>query len=198
MVTATALVPLNVNDAATRAPEHPFTFASVAFKVTFKVGLVGLIAVPLAMCTTTSAAAEPCIAATVVTTSSGADQFAQCGVGVLPGVGEVEQHVGEGSVGSGVAVVCRETDAVVVIVLDGLSVDNAALGVGERDGSSVMVAVPQGEVVIDRVADMLNDPLRKEGEGVHPHVAVLLERLLDTDAVSDCDGVEDSCCSSVP
>ena len=92
MVTATLLVPLNVNDAVTSVPEQPCALAwyggcSTVARVAFSVGLLGLITVPLAMPATTVPDGA-CIAVAPMVMSNGADQFEQCGVGVALGVRE--------------------------------------------------------------------------------------------------------------
>jgi hypothetical protein len=101
---------LNANDATTRVPEHPLgwyggggTGASVALSV----DRLGLIAVPLAMGSTATTIAEGlCSAAALTATSSGDDQFAQCGVAVtvaaLLGAEHVKVRVAMDNDGDGV------------------------------------------------------------------------------------------------
>jgi hypothetical protein len=82
IVTATLPDPLNANDATTWACEQPRAFGGcgTVTSVALSVGVLGLIAVPLAMGTTITE--NHCIAAAPTVTSSGADQFAQCRVAV--------------------------------------------------------------------------------------------------------------------
>jgi hypothetical protein len=77
---------LNVNVTATCTPEHPLAWyggGGIGASVTLRVGRCGLIAVPLGMTDTMTAAEGPCIAAAPTVTSSGDDRFAQCGDGVI-------------------------------------------------------------------------------------------------------------------